>query len=149
MSDPRPSGDSAFELRDEHKEGFRSLATSMSFVGATGALFGLLSVVFAMLSYGSGFSAAAVVLSVSAVVQLLLSWWTMAAGRSFAALVRTRGRDVEHLMFGVGQLRRIYGAQLLLLVVTALGFVASATFIVWCELGARKGGTCAVIPGFF
>jgi hypothetical protein len=77
-----------------------------------------------------------------AAVCILVAWWMMSAGRSLSALVATRGRDVEHLMGAVAQLRRLFGFARVAVIVFALLGAAFAGTIFWCTFAADKGGRC-------
>ncbi len=108
----------------------------MSFVGVCVVLLGLMSVVFALGAGYAGFAAGGVGLAVGAAVCIPLGWWTVSAGRSLSALVRTRGRDVSLMMAAVHQLRRLFGFAPVLVVAYAAAVVA----IAWCTL--LVGGKC-------
>jgi hypothetical protein len=93
-----------YELSDDQRESVRSLAASMSFVGACLMLFGVLLASFAFIALYAGFPLGAVGLFVVAAAYTPTAWWTMSGGRSLAAVPRTRGRDIHHLMEAVQQL---------------------------------------------
>jgi hypothetical protein len=141
---PREAGR---EFSDAHKDSFRALAASMSFVGVCTLLFGgLLCVFFAGALY-FGFVPIATGTAVGAAECLLTGWWTMSAGRSLSALVGTRGRDVEHLMDAVGQLRRLFGLARIVIVVVAMVAVAGGAIVIWCTLVMDRGGKCFALWG--
>jgi hypothetical protein len=138
---PRPPA-GAYEFSDDQKESFRALAASVSFVGVCTMLFGVMAVLFALGAVYSGFATNGIGLGVGAALLLVMAWWTVSAGRSLSALVSTRGRDVERLMEAVEQLRRLFGFARVAIIVVALLVVVVAGAIVWCTLGADKGGKC-------
>ncbi len=82
------------------------------------------------------------VLVAGAAVCLPLGWWATSAGRSLSALVRTRGRDVAHLMEAVAQLRRLFGFARVFIIVYALAAAAAGGAFVWCKFVVEKGGRC-------
>jgi hypothetical protein len=131
-----------YEFGDAHKESFRALAASMSFVGACTMLFGLLLSVFFAGALYEGLVALAFGTAASSALCLVLAWWTVSAGRSLSALVATRGRDVEHLMQAVVQFRRLFGLARILIVLIAFAAVAAGAVIVWCNLVLERGGKC-------
>jgi hypothetical protein len=143
---PRPAsetpGDAGHEFADMHKESFRALAASMSFVGVCTLLFGGLSCVFFAGALYLGFVPIAIGTAAGAALCLVTGWWTMSAGRSLSALVGTRGRDVDHLMEAVTEFRRLFGLARIVIVALTLLAVACSGIVVWCILGADRGGKC-------
>jgi hypothetical protein len=124
-----------FEFSDVHKESFRALATSMSFLGVFVMLMGGLSAVFALGAIYESFVSNGIFVGIYAVVLMLMASWLMSAGRSLSAMMRTRGRDIEYLMEAVLQLRRYFGMTLVLLMIGMLG---SIVVVVWCAVGSGK-----------
>jgi hypothetical protein len=131
-----------YEFSEVHKEDLAALAASTSFVGVCVMLLGLMSATFALAAGYGGFTAIGVGLVVGAAVCLPLGWWSTSAGRSLSALVRTRGRDVAHLMDAVGQLRRLFGFARIFIIVYALAAAAAGAAFVWCNFVVEKGGRC-------
>jgi len=131
-----------YEFSENHKEALAALAASTSFVGVCVMLLGLMSGVFALGAGYGGFLAVAVGLVAGSAVCLPLGWWTTAAGRSLSTLVRTRGRDVAHLMDAVVQLRRLFGFARVFIIVYALAAMAAGGVFVWCNFLSDKGGRC-------
>jgi hypothetical protein len=149
-AEPRPSApdvsqaqrEAANAFTDAHKESFRALAASMSFVGVCTMLFGGLASVFVAGELYAGFVPSAIGTAALAAVCLLTAWWMMSAGNELSALVGTRGRDVEHLMAAIAQLRRLFGLARVVIVALALGAVAGVALVVWCTLVVERGGKC-------
>jgi hypothetical protein len=125
----------AYEFSDDHKESFRSLSLSMSFLGVCAMLMGGLSAVFALGALFEGLVPNGIVTVIYAVLMMLMASWLLSGGRSLSAMMRTRGRDVDYLMETVQQLRRLFGMTLVLLMVGMLGSIA---LVVWCALGSGK-----------
>jgi hypothetical protein len=153
MSDaPRPAGQVGraspsrapgdYEFSEAHKESFASVAASMSFVGVCVMLLGAVSALFAVVAAYAGFIVLAVGLGAGAAVVIPMAWWTMSAGRSLSALVRTRGRDVDHLMAAVAQLRRLFGFGLVFVILTTMAMIAVFAVGVWCQFIVERGGRC-------
>ncbi len=131
-----------YEFSEERKEDLAALAASMSFVGVCVMLLGLMSGTFALAAGYGGFAAVGVALVAGAAVCIPLGWWAMSAGRSLSALVRTRGRDVAHLMDAVVQLRRLFGFARVFIIVYALAAAVAGAAFVWCNFVVEKGGKC-------
>jgi len=146
MSDaPRPSAPppvAAYEFSEAHKDSFQALAASMSFVGVCVMLLGGMSAIFALGAVYAGFLREGLALVAGAAVFMAMGGWTMSAGRSLSALVRTHGRDIEQLLDAVGQLRRLFGFARVVIIVVALLVVVVAGGIVWCNFVVDKGGRC-------
>jgi hypothetical protein len=131
-----------FEFSEADKEGLAALAASMSFVGVCVLLLGLMSGTFGVGAAYGGFVAIGIGLAAGAAVCLPLGWWATSAGRSLSALVRTRGRDVKHLMEAVAQLRRLFGFARVFIIVYALAAAVAGAAVVWCNFAVEKGGKC-------
>jgi hypothetical protein len=131
-----------YEFSDAHKESFRALAASVSFVGVCTMLFGAMSAVFGLVAVYAGFAANGLALVAGAAVCLLTAWWTVSAGRALSSLVATRGRDIGRLMEAVGQLRRLFGFARVVIILMTFGVVAVAAGIVYCSFLVDKGGRC-------
>ena len=144
---PAPPAPPPFEFDETQKGVFAALAASMSFVGVCGVLFGALSVLFVFASIYAGVVVGAVGWAAIATVVTITSWWTVSAGRSLSAMVRTRGRDVENLMAAVTQLRRLFGLQRILVIVVAMLMAAGFAAAVWCAFIAERGGRCFGVLG--
>jgi hypothetical protein len=142
--DPPPE----YEFSEAHKESFRALAQSMSFVGVSMLLLGGLGgSIFAFVAFSEGFAGPGVAVLVVAAAWLPLAWWTMSAGKSLGALVRTHGRDVVRLMEAVKQLRLLFAFTRVVIIVCALLVVLVAAGVVWCTLIGEAGGKCYGIFG--
>jgi hypothetical protein len=131
-----------YEFSDAHKESFRALAASVSFVGVCTMLFGAMSAVFALGAVYAGFASQGLALLAGAAVSLLTAWWTVSAGRALSSLVATRGRDIGRLMEAVVQLRRLFGFARVVIIMMTFGVVAIAAGIVYCSFLVEKGGRC-------
>jgi hypothetical protein len=136
-----------FELSDEQRESVRSLAASMSFVGACLMLFGVLLASFAFIALYTGFPLGAVGLFVVAAAYTPTAWWTMSGGRSLAAVPRTRGRDIHHLMDAVLQLRRLFAFARGVILIQTLLLTAIAGIFVWCTFVIEKADRCFSVFG--
>jgi hypothetical protein len=133
-----------YEFSDAHKDKFQSLAASLSFVGVSTMLFGVMAGLFALGLLYAGYGANGGALLALAVVFVATAWWTVSAGRALSSMVTTRGRDIERLMQTVEQLRRLFGFTRVSIIFVAVGLVGVAGVIVWCTILADKGGRCPV-----
>jgi hypothetical protein len=135
---PRPKEPPApYEFSDVHKDSIGALAQSMSFVGVCVLLFGALVGLFALVAFYEGFVPNGLGALAFAAIEALVAWWLMSAGRSLSAMVRTRGRDVQHLMEAVRQLRRLFA---LALPIVLLSMMAVVGLVVWSQFAAT--GKC-------
>jgi hypothetical protein len=135
------------EFSEGERESLRALAASMSFVGVCLILFGgLLGMLAAGALYSgfatSGLATGAVAALVVAVAYLPAGWWAMSGGRSLSALVLTRGRDAQHLLAAVSQLRRLFGLARAMIIVQALVFAAVIGAFFWCSFVVDKSAKC-------
>jgi hypothetical protein len=135
------------EFSEGERESLRALAASMSFVGVCLILFGALLGMLAAGALYSGFATSglatgAVAALVVAVAYLPAGWWAMSGGRSLSALVLTRGRDAQHLLAAVSQLRRLFGLARAMIIVQALVFAAVIGVFFWCSFVVDKSAKC-------
>jgi hypothetical protein len=137
-----------YAFSEAHRESFRSLAQSMSFVGVWSLLLcGLGLAALGVVAYSEGAAAGAVGAFAGAAVCVPSAWWTMSAGRALGALVRTQGRDVPRLMEAVGHLRLLFSfARVVILVLTLLVVLVTAG-VVWCMFVGQAGGRCLGVLG--
>jgi len=136
---PRPD---PYEFSDAHKESFRALAASVSFVGVCTLLFAALSGIFALGETYMGFVPNGIATAAAAALNGVLAWWMLSAGRSLSALVRTRGRDIDHLMEAVKHLRKLFALARIAIIVIAMLVSALAAAVVWCNFVVDRGGKC-------
>jgi hypothetical protein len=147
-SPPRDtSARSGRDFSEDQKESFRSLAASMSFVGACLVLFGGLFAMFALMALYAGFPWGAAGLAAAAVAYGPTGWWTTSAGRSLSGIVRTRGGDVDHLMDAVTQLRRLFAFARAAIILQTLVMTALAGALAWCSVVSDKGSRCFNVLG--
>jgi hypothetical protein len=132
----------AYEFSDAHKDSFRALAASVSFVGVCTLMFAGLSAVFALGEMYMGFVPNGIGTALAAGVYGVMAWWMVSAGRSLSAMVRTRGQDVERLMEAVVQLRRLFGLARVVIIVLAMLVTVGGALVVWCTLVVERGGKC-------
>jgi hypothetical protein len=139
---PRSPVPREYEFTDDHKERFRALAASISFVGVCTMLFGALACLFMAGALYAGFVPHAIATAVLAALCLVTSFWMVSAGRSLSALVRTRGRDIEDLMEAVAQFQRLFGLVRIVIVIVSMLAVVGGGLVVWCTLVLDRGGKC-------
>jgi hypothetical protein len=153
MADASPPSNSQeepldYRFSDAHRDLFRSLAQSMSFVGVSMLLLSVLGgLLFAFVSFSEGFVLSGIGAILVAIASAMMAWWTMSAGRSLGALVRTQGRDVHRLMEGVAQLRLLFGFARVVVILYTLLAVLVAAGIFWCLLVGQAGGKCLGVFG--
>jgi hypothetical protein len=137
---PRPPGE--HEFSELHKESFRALGASMSFVGVCTMMFALVAAVFALGEVTMGFVPNALGTAAAAGLDGVMAWWMISAGRSLSGMVRTRGRDVEQLMEAVVQLRRLFGLARVVIILLAMAVTIGGAAVVWCNFVVERGGKC-------
>ncbi len=132
-----------YDFSEAHKEGFRALAQSMSFVGVSMMLVGGLGgSIFGFVAFSEGYVWSGLGVLLLAAFWLPMAWWIMSAGRSLGGLVRTHGRDVPRLMEAVGQLRLLFAFTRVVVILCAFAVVLVAAGVVWCTIVGQGGGKC-------
>jgi hypothetical protein len=139
---PAPQAGGPYEFSDAHKESFRALAASVSFVGACTLLFTVLTLIFGLGEIYMSLVPSGIAMVVASGINGVMAWWMVSAGRSLSAMVRTRGRDVELLMESVVHLRRLFGLWRVSIIVLALAITAGGAVVVWCTFVVERGGKC-------
>jgi hypothetical protein len=142
-----------YEFTGEQNELIGDLARKMRLVGLVGVVVGVLNILSALLLLvfifqdrlpadvlqripedvrskvpSTGHLWGALIQGVTAgLILLLVGVWTRAAGASFQQIVDTTGRDIGHLMNGLGELRKMYTLMytliLICVVVTVVGLL--------------------------
>jgi len=149
---PRPEAPSGprsepYEFSEVHKDSFRALAASVSFVGVCTLMFAGLSAVFALGEIYMGFVPNGIGTALAGGVYGVMAWWMVSAGRSLSSMVRTRGQDVERLMEAVVQLRRLFGLARVVIIVLAMLVTVGGALVVWCNVMVERGGKCLGVFG--
>lgn len=120
--DPAP----AFEFGRDQERVLGELAVQLRFLGFAALVYGGLSLLAGLaLFVRSGRLIVDLNGLLGGLIALALGAWSLSAGRSFRAVVRTTGRDVSHLMQALHDLRNILGliCTLLLLVLAVFALV--------------------------
>jgi hypothetical protein len=136
-----------YAFSDAHKDSFRALAASVSFVGVCTLMFAGLSAVFALGEIYLGFVPNGIATAAAAGVYGVMAWWMVSAGRSLGAMVRTRGQDVERLMEAVVQLRRLFGLARVVIILLAMMVTVGGALAVYCNVMVERGGKCLGVFG--
>ena len=143
---PEPRAE-PYGFSDAHKDSFRALAASVSFVGVCTLMFAGLSAIFALGEVYLGFVPNGLGTAVAAAVYGVMAWWMVSAGRSLSAMVRTKGQDIERLMEAVVQLRRLFGLARVVIILLAMLVSVGGAVVVWCNLVVERGGKCFGVFG--
>jgi hypothetical protein len=131
-----------YEFSDAHKDSFRALAASVSFVGVCTLMFAGLSALFGLGEMYLGFVPNGLGTLAASGVYGVMAWWMVSAGRSLSAMVRTRGQDVDRLMEAVVQLRRLFGLARVVIILLAMMVTVGGALVVYCNVVVERGGKC-------
>lgn len=127
MSEPvRPA---QFEFTEAQNQVFKDLGRRMTAVGNLILVFGVLTLLAALVASTRGGGGA-----VSGVIWCVFGSWTAKAGKGFTAIAATEGNDIDHLMGALDQLRQLYKAMyglfisglVLIVLAIVLGVVVAA-----------------------
>ncbi len=113
------------------------LASKMKFVGVFSlfvAILGLIRMVVVFVKTRD------VLVDISAIVLVFVGLWTISAGKSFADVAQTRGRDITHLMLALNDLRNLYRLLYWLLIVALVLFVLLLIFVSAAAGGVQVSG---------
>jgi hypothetical protein len=103
-----------YEFTDRQNEVLRSLSRDMLWVGVPLVLVGILYGVGLLVSVIRSFQdphflLQAALVGLAMLFYLALGTWTNRSARAFKEIVLTRGRDIDHLMDALDNLRKMYG----------------------------------------
>src|SRR5262245_11005893 len=124
------SGERKWEFTTEQNAIIASLARDMLWVGVplflVGILYGVGLIVSVVRSFHDPhFLFQAALVGLAMLFYVALGTWTSKSAQAFAEIVSTRGRDIDHLMHALDNLRKMYGlVSLLVKVYVALVLVS-------------------------
>ncbi len=136
-----------YEFTDEQNGMLTVLSRRMKYVGLLQIFLGVLIGCFCALTIVHQ-----PLLGISYLLQTLLAAtfgvWTNSASYSFKLIVDTTGRDIDHLMNAVGELRKLYNLQFILLFLILILFVGTLilTFTLGVQASTRVAEPTAVHP---
>jgi hypothetical protein len=123
-----PTSSGEYEFSDSENIVLRELAASMSFVGTFNVIGGILLVLLGVLAM-FGVGPLALIYIVQGIVNFLVGIWTRSSAGAFLRVVQTEGNDIANMMQALGDLRRVYNLQKIVIIVTlvfvALGIVGA------------------------
>jgi len=105
-----------YEFNESQNELIGSLASTMNFVGYFLIAIGIVAAISGIITITQGGFPELV----QGIAQLIIGFWTMKAAKSFKLIVDTEGRDVENLMGALGELRKLYGLQYWVIMITLI-----------------------------
>jgi hypothetical protein len=113
----QPGGE--YEFSDQENHQINDLASKMRFVGLMGIIFGVILVLGGLAACAGGSKTAGNGIGnfLQGIFAILVGVWTRSAAAAFQRIVDTQGNDVFNLMGALGELRRIYGLQRVLLII--------------------------------
>jgi hypothetical protein len=107
---------SEFEFSPAQEGMFRDLGRKMRIVGAFFVLAGLMRLIYDALVLHE------VHLDLTFIIDVLIGVWTLSAARSFRRVAEAGGQDVERMLEGLSDIRKLYSLIYWLLIVSV--FVA-------------------------
>jgi hypothetical protein len=130
-----PEPVAAYEFNPEQNQTMSALGNNMGWVGTFTIIAGVVVAVMGFRQLAAG-RADWPVLLVQGVLNLVVGFWTRTAAQQFNQVATTSGADVQHLMGALGELRRIYHLQKVLIVI-ALVLMVVAVVLVALAAGLR------------
>lgn len=119
MSTESPTDE--FEFSETQNVEFRSTAYWMGIAGRAAILLGVLS--------GLGIISLRVDLLMQGFLTVIAGVWMLNVAKAFRRVAETTGRDVEHLMVAVVNVKKLYRLQVVLMVVWVVVMVVYAVVI--------------------
>ena len=122
---------SQYEFNDQQNGTIMRLASAMMGVAALELVVGVLFAGLAILSGVTGSITSAMIFGGAAVVTFIISIALKTAAGAMRAVVGTTGTDITHMMAGLGQLRRYFNVQRIVLLLFVLLFVVALVLAIW------------------
>jgi hypothetical protein len=129
----------AYEFSGEQNQTMGALGNNMGWVGIFTIIAGVVVTVLGVRQLMTG-RADWPVLLVQGVLNLVVGIWTRNAAEQFNQVATTSGADIQHLMGALGELRRIYHLQKILILVAIVLMVVAVIFVALAaglSLGSR------------
>jgi hypothetical protein len=139
---PAAAAVASYEFGAEQNETILALSTAMRGVGlyllAAGILFAILGVV-SLLRGTPGNIGNGLVFLLQGALNVIIGVWTRGAGNYFNSVATTTGADIRNLMDALGELRRIYGLQLVIIIVALVLFALAMIIAVGAAVMHARG----------
>jgi hypothetical protein len=122
MSAQEPT--SFFEFSEVHNAEFTAVAYWMRIMGRMAVFFGILAALTILRANVPGL--------IGGIVGIVLGIWTLMAASSFRSISTTEGRDLDHLIEAVVNLKKLYRLQAIMVLSYALlliGLFAYGVFV--------------------
>lgn len=122
-----------YEFNQSQNELIQSLAKIMKFVAYFLIAMGIIAAISGLFAMTQGGFPALV----QGIANLIIGFWTLKAAQSFQLIVDTEGRDIENLMGALGELRKLYGLQYWVIIITLIFIVIG---LIVAIIGSLAGG---------
>jgi general stress protein CsbA len=123
-----------YEFNRTQNELIYDLAQKMRFVSYFLITLGVLLIIGGLISVKSGVISGVI----NGTVQVLIGFWTHKAATSFQLIADTKGHDLENLLGGLGELRKLYTLEYWLI------FIASVFMTLSIVIGLALGAFSSV-----
>ena len=122
-NEPQMTQTTSYEFSSTEERLIEDLAKKMKFVSYFLIAIGVLQLFSGVLriTIVEGIS-----IIINGIINLAIGLFTYQAATSFALVAKTRGHDIQNLMDGLKQLKKLYGLQYWLLIVAIVIFVIFA-----------------------
>ena len=125
-STPSINVQSTYEFSQTENGVILDLVDKMRFVGAFLIIVGLLACVTVVQGHYAGL--------VSGLINIVIGVYTRRAAERFAKIVKTEGNDIRHLMDALGELLKIYGLQMILILIAIVLMIVAVAFVFMQEM---------------
>lgn len=125
-------GGGNYEFSEQQNQTISSLAGAMTFVGTLLMLSGGLTVLAGIINTLSGLGGNVATVPqglgqlVTGALNIMLGNWTRTAAGSFDNIVKTQGNDIGNLMTALEELKKVYGLQRILLIISIIVVILAA-----------------------
>lgn len=125
------STDRGYEFSDDENVQLSGLASVMTFVSRFQLLLGFVLVGAGLLMVNDSSWGVVIALVSQGAFNLAVALWVIRGARAFEHVVDTEGEDIPHLMSALGELRKVFNLQRIMILVALLAALVGTAFIMF------------------
>ena len=104
-----------YEFNSTQNQVIEQVAKKMRFVGIILIILGIFYMLGGLFTLPKGIANI-----IAAIIYIIIGYWTTKASTSFQLIVNTEGNDITNLMEALGELKKLYKLQYVILIISIL-----------------------------
>jgi len=125
------AADTGYEFSDEENVQLSGLSSVMLFVSRFQLVLGLVLFGAGMLMVRGSAWGVVIALASQGAFNIIVSLWVIRGAKAFEDVVDTEGEDIPHLMAALGELRKVFELQRMMILVALLAALIGTAFIMF------------------